>query len=130
MSLLKIIPKIIYDDINIGLKFFTALGFEVKYGKDGFYIMKRNDVTIQLVVSEENFTIGDRPEYRIETDDIEDFYEEISTKHPEILHPNLKVIKHQPWGLKEFALHDETSVCIIIQQPYQYTLPPHDTHDK
>jgi hypothetical protein len=118
MSLIKIIPKIIYDDINIGLKFFTALGFEVKYSEDSFYIMKRDEVTIQLVASEENFTIGDRPEFRIETDDIESFYEEISTKSPEVLHPNLKAIKEQPWGLKEFALCDETSVCIIIQQPY------------
>jgi hypothetical protein len=118
MSLLKIIPKIIYDDITIGLNLFTALGFEVKYSDDRFYIMKRDEVTIQLVVSEENFTIGDRPEYRIETNDIESFYAEISTKHPEILHPNLKAIKHQPWGLKEFAVRDETSVCIIIQQPY------------
>jgi hypothetical protein len=118
MSLTKLIPKIIYDDINIGLKFFTALGFKIKYSEGDFYIMERDAVTVQLIASEENFTIGDRPELRIETNDIEAFYEEINTKHPEILHPNLKVIKDQPWGLKEFAVRDETSVCIIIQQGY------------
>ncbi|WPU92566.1 hypothetical protein SNE25_24900 [Mucilaginibacter sabulilitoris] len=116
MSLLKIIPKVIYDDINTGIRFFTALGFEVKYAENDFCIMARDGVTIQLIASEENFIIGDRPEFRIETDDIEGYYAEIKAQNPEILHPNLNVIKHQPWGLTEFAVSDETSVCIIIQQ--------------
>ena len=116
MSLLKIIPKIIYKDVQIGVTLLTALGFETKYSEDGFYIMARDGVTIQLVASEEDFYVYDRPEMRIDTDDIEGFYAEVSAKHPEILHPNLKAIKNQPWGLKEFAVHDETSVCIIIQQ--------------
>jgi len=116
MSLLKIIPKIIYKDVQIGVKLFAALGFEIKYAEDGFYIMARDGVTIQLVASEDDFHVQDRPEIRIDTDDIEGFYAEVSFKHPEILHPNLKAIKNQPWGLKEFAVRDETSVCIIIQQ--------------
>ncbi|MGN8069197.1 hypothetical protein [Mucilaginibacter sp. 22184] len=116
MSLLKIIPKIIYKDVQIGVNLFAALGFETKYSEEGFYIMAREGVTIQLVASEEDFHVYDRPEMRIDTDDIEGYYAEISSKHPEILHPNLKVIKNQPWGLREFAVLDETTVCIIIQQ--------------
>jgi len=116
MSLLKIIPKIIYKDVQIGVRLFTGLGFETRYSEDGFYIMARDGVTIYLVASEEDFHVHDRPEMRIDTDDIEGFYAEVSSNHPEILHPNLKGIKNQPWGLKEFAVHDETSVCIIIQQ--------------
>jgi hypothetical protein len=118
MSLIKIIPKVIYADINIGLHFFTALGFEIKYAEEGFYIIDRDGVTIQLITSEANFSIGDRPEFRIETNDIEALYSEIKGKHPEILHPNLKVIKQQPWGLKEFAVRDATAVCVIFQQAY------------
>jgi hypothetical protein len=116
MSLLKAIPKIIYEDINIGLQFFTALGFEIKYGEDGFYILGRDAVIIYIDASEEDFFIQDRPELRIETDDIEAFYAEIKSKSPEILHPNLNVIKQQPWGLTEFAVLDKTNVCITIQQ--------------
>ena len=116
MSLLKIIPKIIYKDVQIGVNLFAALGFEIKYSEDGFYIMARDGVTIYLVASEEDFYVHDRPEMRIETDDIEGYYAEISSKHPEILHPNSKGIKNQPWGLREFAVLDETTVCIIIQQ--------------
>jgi hypothetical protein len=118
MSLIKIIPKVIYADINIGLQFFTALGFESKYAEEGFSILSRDGVTIQVVASEEDFEIGDRPEYRIDTDDIEAVYNEIKANHPEVLHPNLKVIKKQPWGLKEFAVLDETTVCVIFQQAY------------
>jgi len=117
MSLIKIIPKVIYADISIGLHFFTALGFEIKYAEEGFYVMDREGVTIQLITSEANFSIGDRLEFRMETNDIEALYSEIKSKHPEILHPNLKVIKQQPWGLKEFAVRDATSVCVIFQQP-------------
>ena len=118
MSLVKIIPKIIYADINIGLQFFTKLAFEIKYAEEGFYVIERDGVTIQLITSEANFSIGDRPEFRIETDNIETHYSEIKSKHPDILHPNLKVIKQQPWGLKEFAVRDATSVCVIFQQAY------------
>ena len=35
MSLIKIIPKVIYADISIGLHFFTALGFDIKYAEEG-----------------------------------------------------------------------------------------------
>ena len=118
MSLVKIIPKVIYDDINVGLQFFTALGFEIKYQEEGFAIFARDGVTIQVVASEEDFAIGDRPEFRIDTNDIEAIYNEIKANHPEVLHPNLKVIKEQPWGLREFAVLDETTVCIVFQQPY------------
>ncbi|MEN0054722.1 MAG: hypothetical protein AAGC65_13695 [Mucilaginibacter sp.] len=118
MSLLKIIPKVIYDDISIGMQFFKALGFESKYEEEGFAILGRDGITIQIVASEEGFAIDDRPEFRIDTDDIEAIYNEIKANHPEVLHPNLKVIKQQPWGLKEFAVRDATSVCIVFQQAY------------
>lgn len=118
MALLKIIPKVFYTDINIGINFFVkGLGFAERYQEPGFMIIEQDGVVIQLVESEEFASEKDRPEFRIATDDIDAFYKEISTTHPELLHPNLKIIKTQPWGLREFALLDETTVCIVIQQP-------------
>lgn len=88
MSLLKIIPQIFYKEINDGIDLFVHT----------------------------DFSNGDRPELRIATNDIESVYREVKSRQPALLHPNLKKIKQQPWGLKEFALLDKTGVCIIIQQ--------------
>lgn len=120
MSLLQIIPTIFYADIETGLNFFTeGLGFKVVYNdNNGFCIVKRDDITIHL---SQNATIAniDRPEIRLATDNIEEIYEEIKTKNPQVLHPNLNYIKNQPWGLKEFAALDATKVCVIFQQGYE-----------
>nr|WP_121272680.1 hypothetical protein [Pedobacter schmidteae] len=117
MALNQILPKVFYTDIKVGLKFFIDnMGFTLGYHDDTLYIVSRDAITFLLVESEE-FAIKDRPEIRIATDDIENIYEEIKSRAPEILHPNSKVVSHKPWGLKEFATLDPTSVCIIFQQP-------------
>lgn len=120
MKLTKLIPKLFYADIQVGLNLFVnALGFKVTYSepdtKNPFYLIQRDNVRIQLLENEE-YASKDRPEIRIETDDIEMLYQEIKAKELNLFHPNLPYIKLQPWGLKEFALLDETTVCVIIQQ--------------
>lgn len=118
MSLTALIPKIFYSDVKIGLKFFTeGLGFILTYQQpdEQLYIVKRDAVTILLFENDE-YAKRDRPEIRIATDDITSYYNEIKERASHYLHPNLNVIKRQPWGLKEFALLDETTVCVIIQQ--------------
>jgi hypothetical protein len=119
MLLTTLIPKIFYSDINIGLGFFVeGLGFKINYqhneADEIFYIIQRDNIVIQIVENDE-FAKKDRPELRIVTDDIQSFYEEIKDRNSNLLHPNLNVVKKQPWGLTEFALLDESGVCIIIQ---------------
>lgn len=118
MKLLKVIPKIFYADIQHGLKLFVdGLGFEITYqDNDTFYLVEKDEVILQLVKDAE-FAAKDRPEIRIETDDIDALFREVSNRAPDLLHPNLKQVKIQPWGLKEFALKDPSDVCVIIQQP-------------
>ena len=119
-KLIRLIPNIFYSDIQTGLKLFVeTLGFTVVY-KDAeaehpFYIVKRDGVTIHLI-EDAVFAVKDRPEIRIETDDIDAFYKEISVKENPHLHPNLSSVKQQPWGLQEFALKDKEGTCVIIQQ--------------
>jgi hypothetical protein len=120
MKLIKLIPNIFYSDIRVGLKLFVdGLGFTVVYSEPKatppFYIVKRDGVTIHLIEDDE-FAKKDRPEVRIETDDIETLYQEVKGKNLGLFHPNLAYIKKQPWGLMEFALLDETGTCVIIQQ--------------
>lgn len=117
MALNQILPKVFYSDINVGLKFFIdGMGFKLGYHDDSLYIVTRDEITFLLVHNDE-YAKKDRPEIRIATDDIEAIYKEIKTRAPEILHPNSSVVSHKPWGLKEFATLDPTTVCIIFQQP-------------
>ena len=118
MKLNKVIPKIFYSDINDGLELFiNCLGFTLRYKEDKppFYIIDRDDVTLFLLQDDE-FAKKDRPEIRIDTDDIETLYHELAAKETQLFHPNLKKVKLQPWGLKEFALLDKSGVCVILQQ--------------
>jgi len=120
MKLNKVIPKIFYSDIKTGLDLFVeCLGFEVKYSEPGgdhpFYIVDRDGVTLFLQEDDE-FAKKDRPEIRIDTDDIEALHAELTERHVKLFHPNLPAVKLQPWGLKEFALRDKSDVCVIIQQ--------------
>ncbi len=116
MKLLKIIPKVFYEDIGHGHRLFIdCLGFRTLYEDGTLWVIDRDGVTVSLVKDAE-YAAKDRPELRIATDDIEALYAEVVAKDKALLHPNLNRVKVQPWGLKEFALLDETTVCVIIQQ--------------
>ena len=120
MKLNKVIPKIFYSDIKVGLNLFVdCLGFVVKYSEPGgehpFYIVDRDGVTLFLHEDDE-YAKKDRPEIRLDTDDIEMLHAGLMENNTKLFHPNLPVVKLQPWGLKEFALLDKSGVCIIIQQ--------------
>lgn len=99
--------------------FVEALNFTVVYNdaeaEHPFYIVKRDGVTIHLI-EDAVFAVKDRPEVRIETDDIDAFYKEISARENPRLHPNLSSVKQQPRGLRKFALKDKEGACVIIQQ--------------
>ena len=117
MALTKIIPKVFYSDIQVGLHLFEqCLSFKVVYQDDYLYVLSRDAVTIQLMPNDE-LAKESRPEIRIETDDIRKLYQQVKDGFPELLHPNLNVVKIQPWGLMEFALIDGSGVCVVIQQP-------------
>lgn len=120
MSLQVLIPNIFYSDVQVGLQLFVdCLGFEIVYSdtesEQPFYVVKRDGVKAYLV-EDADFAMKDRPELRIETDDIEGIYNEIRERCPELLHPNLPEIALREWGAKEFAVLDESHVCIVFIQ--------------
>ncbi len=124
MKLVRLIPNIFYSDIAVGLQLFVdVLGFTIVYsdtaGANKFYIIEREGVKIHLVENDE-FAKKDRPEIRIETDDIDALHQELSSKEVKLFHPNLPAIKLQPWGLREFGLLDKSHVCVVIQQTRTY----------
>lgn len=120
MTFTKLIPNIFFEDIKDGLDLFVdCLEFSIGYNdlksESPCCIVQKDTLAIFLFQNKE-YADKDRPEIRLHTDNIEEVYAKVSKTHPQFLHPNLKTITLRPWGAKEFALKDNSDVCVIIQQ--------------
>lgn len=114
--LTRLIPKIFYASMQDGLDLFVdGLGFRLLHRDDKLAVVER-DIAKAYLVADAEFAAKDRPEIAIETDAIEDLHVEVSSRRPELLHPNGKVIQRKPWGAREFAVLDKTGVCVVFRQ--------------
>lgn len=114
--LLTLIPKVFYADIQVGLDLFVrGLGFELLYQDPSISVLGRDGAKVYLM-EDAALAALDRPELAIETDDIEQIYAEVQARAPELLHPNAGVVRLRPWGAKEFAVLDATTVCVVFRQ--------------
>jgi hypothetical protein len=112
----RLIPKIFYDSLGEGLDLFVnALGFTVKYQDAGLAVVER-DLAKAYIVASPEYAAKDRPEIALETDNIQELFDEISARRPELLHPNSNKITRRPWGALEFAVLDKTTVCVVFRQ--------------
>lgn len=112
----RLIPKVFYDDMEDALDLFVdCMGFCVLHRDATLAVVERDSAKAYLVESPE-FAAKDRPEIAIETDAIEQLYQEIRTRRPEMLHPNSNVLEKKPWGALEFAIRDKTDVCVVFRQ--------------
>jgi hypothetical protein len=114
--MLRLIPKIFFDRMEEGLDLFVnCCGFQVFHQDGSLAVVGRDDAKAYVVESAE-YAAKDRPEVAIETDNIEEIYQEISAKRPDVLHPNLPRVTKRPWGALEFSLLDKTGVCVVFRQ--------------
>lgn len=112
----NLIPKVFYDHLEDGLRFFVeGLGFTVLYRDAELAVVARDGAKAYLVQSPE-YAAKDRPELTVETDAIDAIYEEIAARSPELLHPNAKTVTLRPWGAREFAVLDPTTVCVVFRE--------------
>ena len=119
MNFTKLVPNIFYPDITSGIKMFVdCLEFTIEHNEieteSPFCVVEKNDLRVNLFQNKE-LAKKDNPEFRLVTDNIEEVYENVSLKFPELLHPNLSKITMRPWGAKEFALMDD-QIGIVIQE--------------
>jgi hypothetical protein len=119
MNFTKLVPNVYYQDINHGLKLFIdclefKIGHEELKSANPFCVIEKNGLQMYLFQHEE-LAKQHNPEFRLQTNSIDEVYKSVSSSHPEYLHPNLNKVTLRPWGAKEFALRDN-QVCIIIQQ--------------
>ena len=114
--LIHLIPKVFFDRMDQGLDLFVnGLGFQVLHQDGELAVVSRDGAKAYIVESAE-YAAKDRPEIALETDAIDEIYQEISAKRPDLLHPNLPRVTKRPWGALEFSLLDKTGVCIVFRQ--------------
>ena len=112
----RLVPNIFYNRLSEGLDLFvTCLGFKVLHQDATLAVVERDGAKAYIIESPE-FAAKDRPQIAIETDTIDELYREISSKSPEMLHPNSKTIEKKPWGAREFGVRDKTDVCVVFRQ--------------
>ena len=112
----RLVPNIFYNRLSEGLELFvTCLGFKVLHQDATLAVVERDGAKAYIVESPE-FAAKDRPQISIETDTIDELYREISSKSPQMLHPNSKTIEKKPWGAREFGVLDKTGVCVVFRQ--------------
>jgi hypothetical protein len=113
--LTALIPKVFYADMNVGLDLFVdGVGMTVLHHDDDLAALARDRAKV-YVVQDAEYAGKDRPELAIETDDIDAVYADIRRRRPDLLPSNLSAVRRQPWGPREFALLDTTTVCVIFR---------------
>jgi hypothetical protein len=112
----NLIPKIFYARLQDGLDFFVDdLGFSVLHQDSGMAVIARDGAKAYLVENAECSAL-DRPELSIDTDQIDAVFAEMAARAPQLLHPNSNRITLKPWGSREFAMLDKTTVCVVFRQ--------------
>ena len=112
----NLIPKLFNARLQDGLDFFVdGLGFEILYQDQGMAVIARDGAKAYIVQSPE-CAANDRPELGIDTDDVDGIHKEMVARAPHLLHPNSRVVALKPWGAREFAMLDKTTVCVNFRQ--------------
>ncbi len=112
----NLIPKIFYDHLQDGLGFFVdGLGFKVLYQDTDMAVIARDGAKAYIVQSPE-YAAKDRPELGIDTDNVDEIFKEMSERSPQLLHPNSSTVSLKPWGAREFAMLDKTTVCVNFRE--------------
>ena len=112
----NLIPKIFYEGLQDGLEFFVdGLGFEVLYQDANMAVIARDGAKAYIVQNPE-CAARDRPELGVDTDDIDTVFNELSTRSKHLLHPNSNRVALRPWGSREFAMLDKTTVCVTFRE--------------
>ncbi|HEY6902410.1 MAG TPA: hypothetical protein VI233_17255, partial [Puia sp.] len=100
MHFTKLSPSLFYKDINIGLKSFVeCLQFSVSHDEidspNPFCVVEKDGLGI-LIFQNRELAEQFSPEIRLVTDNIEEVYASVSSRFPELLHPNLREVTLRP----------------------------------
>lgn len=113
----RLVMTVFYADVSVGLDLFGGgLGMSVVHHDGDLHVLERDGAKVQLCENAGAAAHAERPEIGLETDDIDALFAEVSARRPDLLHPNLPTVRLRPWGAREFALLDSTTVCVVARE--------------
>jgi hypothetical protein len=110
--LLSAIPKLASLDIERTLTFFERIGFERCAVYLDYGIVRRDGVQLHFWLCADP-RIPKETACRIEVEDIDDLFEEMSAL--DVIHPNGH-LENKPWGVREFSILDMDGNLLTFQQ--------------
>ncbi len=115
--LTRFVPTVFYADLSVGLDLFRGgLAMTVVHEDGGLLVLEREGAKIQLSENAVAAANSERPELGLETDDVESVFADVAARRPDLLHPNLPTVRMRPWGAREFAVLDATTVCVVVRE--------------
>ncbi|MEM1098747.1 MAG: hypothetical protein AAGH92_08155 [Planctomycetota bacterium] len=120
MKLLRTTVGAHYHNSDDGLPYFVDyLGFEVVHdeGPGKLHVVSRDGLCVHLA-TDQDYASQLAPLIRIETDDIQTLWDELSANslHDKYVHERfVKGPELRPWNCIEFAVNDR-KMCIVFQE--------------
>ena len=100
-------PRFVVKSFDRAIEHYTKLGFEVKYRDEGFMILGKDAVEIQMNEDVNQQVLRGGSICYMTVRGIETLYKEISSKIPvDPCSGRSYSLNKQPYGVKEFALYD------------------------
>jgi catechol 2,3-dioxygenase-like lactoylglutathione lyase family enzyme len=109
-------PRFVVKDFDRAIEHYSKLGFEVRYRGDGFMILGRDAVEIQM--NEDVDQVRGGSICYMTVSGIDAIYKQISPKIPvDPCTGGHYSVNEQPYGVKEFALYDPFGNLLFFSEP-------------
>jgi hypothetical protein len=110
-------PRFVVRNFDKAVEHYGKLGFQVNYRGDGFMILGRDAVEIQMN-EDEDLQRGGSICY-MTVSGIDSIFKEISSKIPvDPCTGGHFSVNKQPYGVKEFALYDPFGNLLFFSEPF------------
>jgi hypothetical protein len=111
-------PRFVVKDFDKAIEHYSKLGFNVNYRGDGFMILGRDAVEIQMNEDVDQRPAKSRSICYMTVSGIDTIYKEISSKIPvDPCTGGDYSVNKQPYGVKEFALYDPFANLLFFSEP-------------
>jgi hypothetical protein len=111
-------PRFVVKNFDRAVDHYTKLGFEVRYRDEGFMILGRDAVEIQMNEDVDQEPANSRSICYMTVSGIDTIYKEISSKIPvDPCNGRRYSVNKQPYGAKEFALYDPFANLLFFSEP-------------
>ena len=109
-------PRFVVKSFDEAVEHYTKLGFQVRYRDDGFMILGRDAVEIQM--NEDADQVRGGSICYMTVSGIDTIYGEVSSKVPvDPCNGRGYSVHEQPYGVKEFALYDPFGNLLFFAEP-------------